>query len=326
MKIAVTLGDPNGIGIEVFVKALQNYEYNTDIEFVFYGTVSIISQWFKILNYDFEIGEDYFKVNEIKVKVENIYMDYTLNPGAIDFMQGLVATFALDKAVADTINGINDALITLPISKESMYRSGWKYPGHTEMLADKCKSKNQLMILFKDNLRAALVTIHKPIIDVAELIKKELVFERIIQFNQSLSYDFGIEKPKIAVLGLNPHAGENGNIGDEEIDEIIPAIDKAKLLGIDCFGTFPADGFFAHKEYLNYDGYLAMYHDQGLIPLKLLANGGGVNFTAGLPIVRTSPDHGTAFGIAGKGLASGQSTLDAFYAAIDIVKNRKKII
>ncbi|MBX3042722.1 MAG: 4-hydroxythreonine-4-phosphate dehydrogenase PdxA [Candidatus Kapabacteria bacterium] len=323
MKIAITTGDVNGIGIENMIKTLQNFSNPDSVEFVFYGSTSILKQWLEVIDNSIIIEDDYLFLGNNKVLIQEISSSYQIEIGEVCIEAGRHAADALELCVADTIGGKNDAIVTLPIAKEAMYLAGWKYPGHTEMLAANCHVAKPLMILFKDNLRAALVTIHSPLREIADRITKELVLNSIENFNLSLKNDFGIASPKIAVLGLNPHAGENGNIGTEEIEHIIPAIKLAKKSGINCEGPFPADGFFAHQLYKNYDGYLAMYHDQGLIPLKLIAAGGGVNFTAGLPIVRTSPDHGTAFGIAGKNIANHQSTLDAIEAAIAIANNRK---
>lgn len=318
MKIAITTGDVNGIGIEIMLRALNEYQSDGDVEFCFYGNKRILNDWINLLKFQAEIDNCNLLINSLSVPIINIDSDYVIEPGVVSLYSGKLAVAALDICVNDTIAKLNDAVVTLPIAKEAMYLAGWKYPGHTEMLADKCGVNSHLMILFKDDIRAALVTIHKPISSVPENISMESVYNSIMNLNASLVNNFLIDSPRIAVLGLNPHAGENGNIGDEEHKYIIPAINRAKSAGVNCVGPFPSDGYFAHKEYLKFDAYLAMYHDQGLIPLKLLANGGGVNFTAGLPIIRTSPDHGTAFAIAGKGIADPQSTLDAIYAAIHL--------
>jgi 4-hydroxythreonine-4-phosphate dehydrogenase len=214
----------------------------------------------------------------------------------------------------------------MPVAKSSLYLAGWKYPGHTEMLADYCQSQEHLMILMTDRVRVALATIHIPLSRINQILSSELIISKTITLHECLKTDFGIDSPAIAVLGLNPHAGEDGALGEEENKIILPAIKKLNVSGIRAEGPFPADGFFAHGAYRNYDAILAMYHDQGLIPLKMLAAGGGVNFTAGLPIVRTSPDHGTAYSIAGKNEANSQSSYDAIISAIEIVKRRKSIL
>ena len=216
-----------------------------------------------------------------------------------------------------------DVLVTAPINKNSIHSEEFKFPGHTEYIAAKLGEGNKpLMILMNDALKVALVTIHEPISKVASLITKELVCEKIQQLNNSLKYDFGIEIPKIAVLALNPHAGDGGLIGKEEQEFIKPAIDEMVAENIQCFGPFSADGFFGSGDYRKFDAVLAMYHDQGLIPLKTISMDDGVNFTAGLPVVRTSPDHGTAYDIAGKGVADENSLRQAIFTALDIFKRR----
>jgi 4-hydroxythreonine-4-phosphate dehydrogenase len=212
-------------------------------------------------------------------------------------------------------------VVTAPITKENTTSEAFAFPGHTEFFASEFETKNFLMLMVSENLRIGTVTGHIPLHEVPALLTEELILQKINVLHDSLIRDFGISKPKIALLGLNPHAGENGTIGIEEETIIIPAISKAKKKGKLVFGPFPADGFFA-GDFNKYDGILAMYHDQGLIPFKTLAFGKGVNFTAGLPIIRTSPAHGTAYDIAGQGIASGESMRSAIYLAVDIHKNR----
>jgi len=213
--------------------------------------------------------------------------------------------------------------VTAPISKEAMSKAGFKFPGHTEYLADMAGQDEALMLMVAGSLRVALVTSHIALKDVPTTITIDKVLNKIRAFNQSLSKDFSIRRPKIAVFGLNPHAGENGKMGNEENEIINPAISKAKNEGIMAFGPYPADGFFGSNNRTNFDGVLAMFHDQGLAAFKALAFDDGVNFTAGLPVVRTSPDHGTAFDIAGKDLASGASMRQAIYLAIDVHRNQQ---
>lgn len=322
MKIGISCGDVNGIGSEILLKAFYQLVPDNSVQFVYYGSSKIILHWIDLLKIDAQIIGDSLIINKHNIKLIEVEADYVPEPGIVSNISGVVAAESLYRSVVDAINGKLDALVTLPISKEAIYSANWMYTGHTEMLADKCAVKSPMMILFKDNLRAALASIHIPINEVADKLSIESLLSSIIILNDSLIKDFNIPKPKIAVLGLNPHAGENGNIGNDEIVKITPAIIEARKIGITCYGPFPADGFFAHKDYQNYDAFLAMYHDQGLIPLKLLADGGGVNFTAGLPIVRTSPDHGTAFNISGKGIANPQSFIDSIEAAITIANNR----
>jgi 4-hydroxythreonine-4-phosphate dehydrogenase len=245
-------------------------------------------------------------------------------------------------------NGSSDAVITMPVSKRALHLAGYPYPGQTEFFAKEFPSEkfpsekfpsektntSAMMILAteaaeldpkRSPVRVGLATVHIPLQRVAESLTTECVHERVHALHHTLRQDFGIPKPRIAVLGLNPHAGEQGDIGTEEQMIIEPALKRAQEQGLDAHGAFPADGFFAHGAYRNFDGILAMYHDQGLIPLKLLAGNGGVNFSAGLPIVRTSPDHGTAFALAGKGVANESSVVDALRMAVKIVQNRQKI-
>ncbi len=219
-----------------------------------------------------------------------------------------------------------DVLVTAPINKENIQSPDFKFPGHTEYLDEKFGKGNSLMFLVSDILKVAVVTGHIPVAQVGQELTSEKIIKKIRLLNQSLIEDFSIRKPKIAVLGLNPHAGDNGVIGNEEKQIIIPAIDKVKEEGILAFGPYPADGFFGNSTYKQFDAVLAMYHDQGLIPFKTIAFNSGVNFTAGLPIVRTSPDHGTAYDIAGKNEASEESFRRAIYTAIDIYKIRNQYL
>ncbi|MDE6085053.1 MAG: 4-hydroxythreonine-4-phosphate dehydrogenase PdxA, partial [Muribaculaceae bacterium] len=229
-------------------------------------------------------------------------------------------------AVTDLKKGEIDVLVTAPINKKNIQGPHFDFPGHTEYLQH-CSDDpdaDALMILFNDRLRIALVTTHLPIAEIAQAITVDSVSSKLKKFYQSLEKDFGLTHPRIAVLALNPHAGDGGVIGKEEEEVIIPAIEKARKEGVNCFGPYAADGFFGAEQYRSFDGVLAMYHDQGLAPFKTLAMDNGVNFTAGLPFVRTSPDHGTGYDIAGKGTASEVSMREAIYAAIDIFRNRQR--
>jgi 4-hydroxythreonine-4-phosphate dehydrogenase len=327
MKIVVTCGDVNGIGLETLLKSADFMSSNQifkDTEFYLAINSKSLIEYADKIGYDIDMLNERLIVSDHYMKILECDNYSPVEFGKVTKNAGLLSVESLDKAIVQTLNKRFDALVTLPISKESAYLSGFKYPGQTEMLADKCKVSNPLMILFKDELRVALATIHEPLRRVHELITIDKLLVLIEQFNKSLTIDFGIDNPKIAVLGLNPHAGENGKIGNEELSIINIAIEKAQEKNILAKGTFPADGFFAHEDYKNYHGIVAMYHDQGLVPLKLLAKGAGVNFTAGLPVVRTSPDHGTAYGIAGKGIASPASLISALISAVKILNARKK--
>jgi 4-hydroxythreonine-4-phosphate dehydrogenase len=238
---------------------------------------------------------------------------------------GKAAFEALEKAMMEYKEGLYDVLVTAPIHKEMIQSEAFAFPGHTEYIEQSVgEGAKALMILASEQLRVALVTTHLPIAKVASTLTSELIGEKIQLFDASLKTDYGINSPRIAVLALNPHAGDGGIIGNEETTIITPAIKSMREQGILCYGPFPADGFFGNGTYNRFDGVLAMYHDQGLIPFKTLSMGEGVNFTAGLPLVRTSPDHGTALDIAGKGEASESSFRQAVYMAIDIHRNRQR--
>jgi 4-hydroxythreonine-4-phosphate dehydrogenase len=271
--------------------------------------------------------------------------------GKLDRMSGGLAYEALQKSLQWVQERKADAVLTLPVSKEALQLAGFRYLGQTEFFTHETGNTSPMMILCTENarnvsktsnghkvpVRVGLVTIHIPIADVAQTMTTELIYNKICQFAHSMKHDFACSSPRIAVLALNPHAGENGAIGGEEQTTLIPAIHQLQKAAVSDFqetlpqgasieGPFPADGFFAHGMYRDFDGIMAMYHDQGLIPLKILAGGAGVNFTAGLDIIRTSPDHGTGFGIAGKNLASPDSTIEAIEVAHSIIRSRGKLI
>ncbi len=324
LNIAVSVGDLNGIGLECFAKALQILTIpDTKIIFKLFSPKNLVVNYLDMLKLDYTIDNSILNINDYKIEIVGDESNAELEFGKLDGNMGKIASDSISSAVESVKSGESDIILTLPINKKSISLSGFKFPGHTEMLGDSFVS-DPLMILFSSDVRVALVTVHEPISKVANLITPELIENKYAAFELSLRKDYGISSPKIALLGLNPHAGEEGNIGTEEqtiINRMISELND-KYQNSKAYGTFPADGFFGFGDYKNYDGILAMYHDQGLIPLKLLANGGGVNFTANLIIVRVSPDHGTGFSIAGKGIASEQSTLEAIVAGIDIVNNR----
>ena len=236
---------------------------------------------------------------------------------------GKAALTALERALADYRDGLFDVLVTAPINKHTIQSDTFHFPGHTEYIEERVgDGQKALMILLKGDFRVALVTGHVPLRDIAGMLTKELIMEKMEIFHQSLKKDFGIDNPRIAVFSLNPHAGDHGLLGTEEEEIIIPAMKEMIAKGVQCFGPYPADGFMGSGNYTHFDGILAMYHDQGLAPFKALAMDEGVNFTAGLPIVRTSPAHGTAYDIAGKGVASEDSFRQAVYVAMDVFRNR----
>lgn len=326
-KIGITLGDLNGIGPEVIIKALADNRLLQMVTPVVYGSTRVLSFYRKLMNLE------EFNYSQVKSKgqffpksinVVNCWEDVIeINPGKPSVESAKGALLSLQKAVEEVKEGIIDAFVTGPIDKSTIHGDQFPFTGHTEYLTHEFKATESLMLLTGQELRVGLVTEHVPLREVPDLISKERVELKIRLLELSLKNDFNISKPKIAVLGLNPHAGDGGLIGDEENTTIKPVIIDLKNKGKLIFGPFPADGFFAAGQHKKYDGIIAMYHDQGLIPFKSFAFETGVNFTAGLPVIRTSPDHGTAYNIAGKNLADESSMRQAIYLAADIVKHRQ---
>lgn len=329
IRVGITHGDVNGIGYEVLLKALGDTRIAELCTPVIYGSAKIANFYrkgielpeFKLYQIDSPDSAVDEQINIINVVGE----DCKVEPGQATASAGKAALAALERAVSDLRDGLIDVLVTAPINKHTIHGDEFQFPGHTEYLQEKVgEGRQAMMIMCAEGLRVALVTIHDPLSKVAGEINQKIVTDKIIAFNRSLVEDFGIHGPRIAVLALNPHAGDAGVIGTEETDVIAPAIAEASKRKVLAFGPYPADGFFGSGAYRKFDGVLAMYHDQGLIPFKVLAAENGVNFTAGLPYVRTSPDHGTAYDIAGQGKADGQSMREAIYAAIDIYRNRRR--
>ena len=327
IKVGITIGDLNGIGPEIIVKALHDNRILTDIVPVVYGSNKVISHYKKQLNlqeFNYLSCKSAADINPKKVNIINVWQEEVqVEPGVSNADGGKYALLSLEAATRDLAEGKIDVLVTAPFSKENVAKAGFNFPGHTEYLAEMSGAKEALMVLVSGNLRVALVTTHIPIKEISSKLQKDLIVSKIEAFEQSLKKDFGLIRPRIAVFGLNPHAGENGKIGEEEQQTIIPAIQAAKNKGVLAFGPYPADGFFGSPLRQQFDGVLAMYHDQGLTAFKALCFDDGVNFTAGLPIVRTSPDHGTAFDIAGKMEADEQSLRSAIFLAVDIYRKRK---
>jgi 4-hydroxythreonine-4-phosphate dehydrogenase len=326
IRIGISIGDINGIGPEVVIKALNDVRILQDCSIVIYASTRVLSfhkKTLKDIDFQYQSIKDASQIDTKKINVINCWEeDAQIELGQKTESGGKYAFLSLEAATADLAANKIDVLVTAPISKETIQRTGFKFPGHTEYLADMSGVKEALMMMVSDNLRVALATSHISLKEVAEVLTKELIANKIHALNASLKKDFKIIRPRIAVLGLNPHAGEKGALGAEEADIINPAIQIAKQDGIIVNGPFPADGFFGSSALGQYDAILAMYHDQGLAPFKALAFESGVNFTAGLPIVRTSPDHGTAFDIAGQDKASEFSMRNAIYLALDIYRNR----
>lgn len=327
IRVAITHGDTNGIGYEVILKT---FAAPTILELctpIVYGSPKLAAYHRKALNLEtsFNIIERAEDACDGKLNILACFDDEVkVNLGQPSEEAGKAALMALDRAMTDYRSGLYDVLVTAPINKATIQGEGFHFPGHTEYIETCVGEGNKaLMILMNEDLRVALVTTHLPIRNVAEAITQEAIVEKASIFNLSLKRDFRISSPRIAVLSLNPHAGDNGLLGNEEKDIIIPAIEELEKKGIQAFGPFPADGFFGTAAYSHFDGVLAMYHDQGLAPFKTIALDNGVNFTAGLPIVRTSPDHGTAYDIAGQGKADENSFRQAIYTAIDVFRNRQ---
>lgn len=327
IKVGISIGDVNGIGPEIIMKALKDARLLLDCTPVIYGSNKVFAHHKKILEeneFNYQSCKTAEEVHARKINVINVWnedIEYEL--GKATETGGKHAFLSLERATQDLASGKIDVLVTAPISKEAMAKSGFKFPGHTEYLADLAGTNDALMLMVSGNLRVALVTSHIPLKDVNTVLTKEAILSKIKTFEASLKKDFGILKPKIAVFGLNPHAGENGKMGTEEQEIISPAINQAKGENILAFGPYPADGFFGSNARSQFDGVLAMYHDQGLAAFKALAFEDGVNYTAGLPIVRTSPDHGTAFDIVGQNIASELSMRSAIYVAMDVYRNRQ---
>ena len=324
--IGITQGDINGISYEVIMKSLTDTRIFDHCTIVVYGSPKVAAYHRKILELENFSFNTIRYVDEALARKPNIINCIDENTrvelGKVTVTAGEASLKALEAAVHDLEQGKIDALVTGPVNKSNIKSEQFMFTGHTEYLENRFKSEGVLMLMINNLLRIGVVTSHIPVSKVNEYLVCDTIFNKIRILHKSLHTDFTIIKPRIAILGLNPHAGDQGLIGDEELKEIIPAIEKAKQEGILAFGPFPADGFFGAGTFKKFDAVLAMYHDQGLIPFKSLTVDGGVNFTAGLPIVRTSPAHGTAHDIAGKNEASPDSFLKAVYMAYDVVKNR----
>lgn len=327
MRIGISVGDTNGIGLEVVLKALANPEVYADCSAIIYASQSLVKQNLDLLDLEFPKIPTHRAGQELKkgqVYIKEVWSsEVTFEPGIPSPSSGQLSFDSLQSVVEDLKAGELDAMVTAPIDKKNIQGKGFYFPGHTEYLASRIQSEEVLMLLVSGNLRVGVVTGHIPISQVASTLSSELIQEKAQIMHRSLIQDFDIAHPRIAILGLNPHAGDSGLLGPEEELTIQPAIDALNSQGINAQGPFPADGFFGSSVYKQFDAILAMYHDQGLVPFKALSFGTGVNFTAGLSIVRTSPDHGTAFGIAGKNKADASSFAAAFLSAKEILRNRR---
>lgn len=326
IRVAITHGDTNGIGYEVILKTFADPTILELFTPIIYGSPKVAAYYRKALDLptNFSIINSAEEAKDGRVNLLTTFEDEVkVDIGHPSQEAGMAALKALDRAVEDYRKGLFDVLVTAPINKNTIQSDTFHFPGHTEYLEERVgDGKKSLMVLMNDTLRVALVTTHLPIKDVANAITKEAIMEKATIFHQTLRRDLRISSPRIAILSLNPHAGDGGVLGMEEEEIIRPAIIELEKHGIQAFGPYAADGFFGSGAYVRFDGVLAMYHDQGLAPFKTLALDNGINFTAGLPIVRTSPDHGTAYDIAGKGIADEQSFRQAIYMAVDIFRNR----
>ena len=328
--VGISQGDINGIGLEVIIKTFldsQLFDSCTPVVFGSQKTASFHRKALNIEDFSFHPIKDVSEINHKRANIINVYEEeVVVELGKQTIDGGKYAFKSIDAAAYALAQGKIDVLVTAPINKENIQSESFNFPGHTEYLEEKFGDGNSLMLLVSDDLKVAVVTGHIPVTQVAQQLTTEKILKKIKTLNKTLIQDFSIRKPKIAVLGLNPHAGDNGVIGNEEQTIIIPAIKQANEENILAYGPYPADGFFGNKTYQQFDAVLAMYHDQGLVPFKTIAFNNGVNFTAGLSVIRTSPDHGTAYDIAGKNLASEESFRKALYTAIDIFKTRKNYL
>lgn len=327
IKIGISQGDINGISYEVIMKTLIDPRIMEMCTPIIYGSPKVAAYHRKALNIN-NLSLNHVRTpkeaNPARAHVLNCIDDNVrVELGKSTHIAGEASFMALDRATTDLQEGLIDVLVTAPINKDNIQSKNFNFPGHTEFLAQKFKAPDYLMLMVSETMKIGLVTTHLPISEVAKTITKEVILSKIRIISKSLQQDFGIARPRIAVFGLNPHAGDNGLLGKEENEIILPAIIQAKKEGVIALGPYPADGFFGSQDYRKFDAILAMYHDQGLIPFKLASFERGVNYTAGLPFIRTSPAHGTAYSLAGEGKASPDSFRQALYLAIDIHKNRQ---
>lgn len=326
--IGITTGDLNGVGVEIIIKALSDNRMLELCTPVIFGSNKVIN-FYRKLSPEYELKfasiKNFEAINPKQVNIFNCWEEEVMiQPGELTDLAGKYAVRSLQVATQSLKEGLIDAIVTAPIHKKNTQSAEFNYTGHTPFFKDIFEAKDVVMMLYAEAFRVALITEHIPVAEVSNHLTKELIINRINIIKDSLQKDFGISTPKIAVLGLNPHAGDNGLIGKEEETIIKPAIDALQQKGLQIFGPYSADGFFAHGQQHKFDVVVAMYHDQGLIPFKSLAASEGVNYTCGLPVVRTSPDHGTAFDIAGKDIASPDSIREAIFQAISILQQREE--
>ncbi len=326
IRVGISIGDFNGIGPEIIMKSLKDKSITDFFTPVIFGSGKLFTYQKNIfkLNLNFNYINEASEAQSGKINMVNLRKDnVSVELGTPTESSAKMAIESLEAATNALMNNEVDVLVTAPINKDEMLKYGFKHAGHTGYLEEKFERKG-LMFMISEDLKVAVSTHHIPVSEVAQNISKEKIKKQLKMLNQTLIEDFCIEKPKIAVLGLNPHAGDGGAIGKEEIEIIQPAINESFNQGILAFGPFPADSFFQPEKYRAYDAILAMYHDQGLTPFKTIAYDEGVNYTAGLPFIRTSPDHGVAYDIAGKNIADELSFSEAIFSAIKIFNNRNE--
>lgn len=323
--IGVTCGDINGIGTELIIKTFSDHrilELCTPVIFASNKLINFYKKSIPEVHFNFQHIKDFSRVAPRQINIINCWEeDVMISPGQLSDAGGKYAVRSLTAAAEALKEGHIQGVVTAPIHKKNVYSENFNFTGHTPFFKEVAAANDVLMMLYAMNFRVALVTEHIPVQDITKHISKDVILSKLHLLNSSLRRDFGIDKPKIAVLGLNPHAGDEGLIGNEEVEIIKPAIKEAKQAMM-VFGPYSADAFFARRSYLQFDAVLAMYHDQGLIPFKTIAVDEGVNFTAGMPFVRTSPDHGTAFDIAGKNKADPNSFIAAVFECVDIINRR----
>jgi 4-hydroxythreonine-4-phosphate dehydrogenase len=328
--VGITCGDINGVGLEVILKALAVRGVLAKTKTVLYANTKVVAYHKNIIieeNINFNTIQQPEEAQAGRINIINCWQDnVNITLGKATEEGGKCAFAALERAVADFKAGTIDALVTAPIHKKAMQMANFPEVGHTEYITKATNAKDSLMLMVSDNLRIGVATNHLAVKDVAGAITKDRLVRKLMILSETLRIDFNIGRPTIAVMGLNPHAGDEGAIGKEDDTIIRSAIEEVKQRGVLAFGPYSADGFFGSGQYHKFDGILAMYHDQGLVPFKLLAFGEGINYTAGLASVRTSPDHGTAYDIAGKNEADEMSMIKALHLAVDIVNNRNEYL
>ncbi len=328
IRVGISHGDMNGISYEIIIKTLQDQRLMETCTLIVYGSSKIASYHRKVLNiqdFNFNLVKRADLAHPRRPNIINIHdEEVKIDLGKSTPVAGELAYLSLEAATEDLLRNHIDVLVTAPINKKNIQSGNFSFPGHTEYLSRKFSADDYLMLMVNRTFRIGVVTGHIPLKSVSSTLTTELVYKKIAVLNHSLMRDFAVIKPKIAVLALNPHAGDEGLVGNEDQMITMPAIEKAISENILAFGPYPADGFFGSASFRQFDGILAMYHDQGMLPFKLLTFEEGVNFTAGLPVVRTSPAHGTAYDLAGKDLASPEAFRNALYMACDIFENRRE--